>query len=53
MNRRMSFATAGVALGLVLTLAATACSPKIQAGSRPALLLDQLNSLSTNAHVGQ
>jgi len=53
MNRRMSFATAGVALGLVLTLAGAACSPKIQAGSRPALLLDQLNSLSTNVHVGQ
>ena len=54
MNRRMSFATGAIALGLVLALAATACGgTKIKAGSRPALLLDQVNALSTNVHVGQ
>jgi hypothetical protein len=34
-------------------LALAACSSKINAGSRPALLLDQVNSIRADVHVGQ
>ena len=34
-------------------LALAACSSKVEAGSRPALLLGQVNSVGANVHVGQ
>jgi hypothetical protein len=36
-----------------LTLAACSSNSKVQAGSRPALLLGQVNSVGANVHVGQ
>jgi hypothetical protein len=42
-----------VVLALVSALLAVACHSKIGAGSRPALLLDQVNAASANVHVGQ